>query len=178
MEALTPLAEVFSYPPPVDIEKVVHRRTESLCANSPTSRSLSLSLRPKSVGGHRSWQRRNTHDQLDERREGLQEETFLMSSILSTFVFLYVSSSLDSLTLRSGVLGEERQVTVFAVRASRYPTQRGGREENTTFVFRLCKDLIQISKNTITDSCRCRLHRSFLGWSQKKCLSLVTHSQT
>ena len=64
------------------------------------------------------------------RAEGLQEETFLMSSILSTFVFLYVSSSLDSLTLRSGVLGEERQVTVFAVRASRYPTQRGGGGEH------------------------------------------------
>ena len=53
-----------------------------------------------------------------------------MLSILSTFVFLYVSSSLDSLTLRSGVLGEERQVTVFAVRASRYPTQRGGGGEH------------------------------------------------
>ena len=53
-----------------------------------------------------------------------------MSSILSTFVFLYVSSTLDSLTLRSGVLGEERQVTVFAVRASRYPTQKGGGGEH------------------------------------------------
>ena len=95
LEALTPVgAEVFSYPPPVDIEKVVHRRTEpglSLCKFSDVSVSLSLSAQSRSVD--RSWHRRNTHDQLDERREGLQEETFLMSSILSTFVFLYVSSS-------------------------------------------------------------------------------------
>ena len=109
----------------------------SLCKFSDVSVSLSLS--PPKVGPSwtdRSWQRRNTHDQLDEGGEGLQEETFLMSSILSTFVFLYVSSSLDSLSLRSGVLGEERQVTVFAVRASRYPTQRGGgRTQPLSFVF-------------------------------------------
>ena len=129
MEALTPVgAEVFSYPPPVDIEKVV----QGLCANSPTSRSLCLSLRPKSVQvGPIVRGNVGTPTTSSMRAEGLQEETFLMSSILSTFVCIYlVSSSLDSLTLRSGVLGEERQVTVFAVRASRYPTQRGGGGEH------------------------------------------------
>ena len=86
MEALTPVgAEVFSYPPPVDIEKVV----QGLCANSPTSRSLCLS--PPKVGPSwtdRSWQRRNTHDQLDEGGEGLQEETFLMSSIVNFCMYI------------------------------------------------------------------------------------------
>ena len=130
----------------------------SLCKFSDVSVSLSLS--PPKVGPSwtdRSWQRRNTHDQLDEGTQPARRDVFNVKHIVN-FCNVYVSSSLDSLTLRSGVLGEERQVTVFAVRASRYPTQRG---ENTTFVFRLCKDLIQISKNTITDSCRCRLHRSF-----------------
>ena len=88
MEALTPVgAEVFSYPPPVDIEKVV----QGLCANSPTSRSLCLSLRPKSVqvgpivGGKVGTP---TNDQLDEGREGLQEETFFMSSIVNFCMYI------------------------------------------------------------------------------------------
>lgn len=136
MEALTPVgAEVFSYPPPVDIEKVV----QGLCANSPTSRSLCLSLRPKSVqvgpivGGKVGTP---TNDQLDEGRGPARRHVFNVKHIVN-FCNVYVSSSLDSLTLRSGVLGEERQVTVFAVRASRYPTQRR-RGGNTTFFFRLC----------------------------------------
>ena len=133
----------------------------SLCKFSDVSVSLSLS--PPKVGPSwtdRWWQSRNTHDQLDDEGRGpARRDVFNVMHCHFLYMYIiYVSSSLDSLTLRSSVLGEERQVTVFAVRASRYPTQRG---ENTTFVFRLCKDLIQISKNTITDSCRCRLHRSF-----------------
>ena len=132
----------------------------SLCKFSDVSVSLSLS--PPKVGPSwtdRWWQSRNTHERPARWGQRACKKRRFSCQALLTFVCIYlVSSSLDSLTLRSGVLGEERQVTVFAVRASRYPTQRG---ENTTFVFRLCKDLIQISKNTITDSCRCRLHRSF-----------------
>ena len=110
---------------------ILRRLCRVFCANSPTSRSFSPSLRPKSVQvGPIVRGNVGTPTTSSMRAEGLQEETFLMSSILSTFVFLYVSSSLDSLTLRSGVLGEERQVTVFAVRASRYPTQRGGGGEH------------------------------------------------
>ena len=99
--------------------------------------SLSLSAQSRSVDTDRG--NVGTPTTSSMRAHSLQEETFLMSSILSTFVMyiIYVSSSLDSLTLRSGVLGEERQVTVFAVRASRYPTQRR-RGGNTTFFFRLC----------------------------------------
>ena len=135
LEALTPVgAEVFSYPPPVDIEKVV----QGLCANSPTSRSLCLSLRPKSVqvgpivGGKVGTP---TNDQLDEGRGPARRDVFNVMHCHFLYMYIiYVSSSLDSLTLRSGVLGEERQVTVFAVRASRYPTQRR-RGGNTTFFF-------------------------------------------
>ena len=136
LEALTPVgAEVFSYPPPVDIEKVV----QGLCANSPTSRSLSLS--PPKVGPSwtdRWWQSRNTHERPARWGQRACKKRRFSCQALLTFVCIYlVSSSLDSLTLRSSVLGEERQVTVFAVRASRYPTQRR-RGGNTTFFFRLC----------------------------------------
>ena len=102
-------------------------------------RRLGLSLSPPKVGSSwtdRSWQRRNTHDQLDEGTQPARRDVFNVKHIVN-FCNVYVSSSLDSLTLQSGVLGEERQVTVFAVRASRYPTQRR-RGGNTTFVFRLC----------------------------------------
>ena len=91
---------------------------------------LSPPLSAQSRSVVRSWQRRNTHNQLDEGGGPARRDVFNVKHCQYLYVHIYVSSSLDSLSLRSGVLGEERQVTVFAVRASRYPTQRGGGGEH------------------------------------------------